>query len=170
MRLVTQKHSLLFLACMLIFAPLHRGIGGELPTGAIVRSEAAADSAIRSSIDRMNQALATKDFQTVMNVFDDADDIIVIGSDTGEVFIGRERVKVFMKMIVSMPFVFSFDMNQVVISHNEQTAWVFVDGNMVHTRSSGKVTKVPYRIMAVTVRRGNDWKWKVFSGSIPRGE
>lgn len=170
MRPVTQNHSLLFLVCMLIFVPLHRGLGGELPAGPDVRSEAVADSAIRRSIDRINQALATQDLQTVMSIYDDADDIVVIGSDSGEVFIGRERVRMFMKMIVSLPFVFSFDLNQVVINHDERNAWVFVDGNMVHTRSSGKVTKVPYRIMAVMVQRGTDWKWKVFSGSIPRGE
>jgi hypothetical protein len=41
---------------------------------------------------------------------------------------------------------------------------------MVHTRSSGKVSKIPYRITAVMVKRGDEWKWKVFSGSIPRGE
>jgi len=151
---------------------------GSSPTGAMENNRQGADSThqtvsdseIRKSLDRLNEALSTKDLQTVMSVFDNSDDITVIGSDSGEVFIGRERVKLFMKIIVSMPFVFSFDMDQVSINHNQNIAWIFVDGKMVHTRSNGKVSKVPYRIMAVMVKKDSDWKWKVFSGSIPRGE
>jgi ketosteroid isomerase-like protein len=118
----------------------------------------------------VNEVLATKDLRTIMTIYDDSDDIIVVGSDSGEVFVGRERVKTFMKIIASMPFVFSFEMNQVLINSSQNTAWVFVDGFMVHTRTNGKVSKVPYRITAVMVKRDNEWKWKVFSGSIPRGE
>jgi ketosteroid isomerase-like protein len=128
------------------------------------------DAAIRQSLDQLNLVLATKNLEKIMTVYDASDDISVIGSDSAEVFIGRERVKQFMEMIISMPFVFSFEFDHPVISCEGNIAWVFTDGNMVHTRSNGKVTKVPYRVTAVMVKRGNDWKWKMFSGSIPRGE
>ncbi len=128
------------------------------------------DAAIRRGLDRMNEVLATKDLDSIMTAYDASDDIAVIGSDSGEVFIGRERVRRFMGMIVAMPFLFSFGIDDPVISCEGSIAWVFVDGNMVHTRPDGKVTKVPYRITAVMVKRGIDWKWKMFSGSIPRGE
>lgn len=128
------------------------------------------DREIREGLFRMNELLATKDLMKVMTLYDDSDDIAVIGSDSGEVFIGRERVRVFMKMIVSMPFVFSFDMDHPVINHDGNIAWVFVDANMVHTRSSGKVTRFPYRVTAIMIKRNDGWKWKMFSGSIPRSE
>ncbi|HEX9252781.1 MAG TPA: nuclear transport factor 2 family protein [Ignavibacteriaceae bacterium] len=127
-------------------------------------------SEIRASLNKLNEVLATKDLKTVMSIYDDSDDITVIGSDSGEVFIGRSQVQKFMKIIISMPFVFSFVMEPVTISFDQNIAWVFVDGKMVHTRDNGKISKFPYRIMAVMVKRGNEWKWKVFSGSIPRGE
>ncbi len=128
------------------------------------------DSAIRLCLERMNEVLLTKDVPTVMGIFDRGDDIILIGSDSGEICIGRQQVENFFKMIVSMPFVFSFDWDHVVINHRESTAWVFVDGKMVHTSPSGKISKVPYRIAAVMVKVDAEWKWKMFSGSIPRGE
>jgi ketosteroid isomerase-like protein len=128
------------------------------------------DADIRNGFEKMNEMLATKDLQKVMNIFDDAEDIMVIGSDSGEVYIGKNRVQSFLKIIVSMPFVFSFEMDSLSINHSKNIAWFFGDGKMVHTRPNGKVSKVPYRITAVMVQKGNDWKWKVFSGSIPRGE
>jgi ketosteroid isomerase-like protein len=134
------------------------------------KGQAGTVSEIRAGLNRLNAALATKDLATVMSVYDNADDIAVVGSDSGEVFIGKERVVVFMKMILSMPFVFSFEMDDALINHDQNTAWAFVDSHMVHTRANGRVTSIPYRIMAVLVKRGSEWKWKVFSGSIPRGE
>jgi ketosteroid isomerase-like protein len=138
--------------------------------GTDVRQDQSSDQEIREGFYQINEVLATKDLETVMSMYDDSEDIVVIGSDSGEVFIGRDRVKVFMKMIVSMPFVFSFEMDTPTIHHHQNIAWVFSDGKMVHTRSSGKVSKVPYRITAVLVKKGNKWKWKMFSGSIPRSE
>lgn len=125
---------------------------------------------IIKSLNRMNEMLATKDLQKVMSVYDDSDDIMVIGSDSGEVYIGRERVQKFMKMIVNAPFIFSFEMEPSTITIDNDRAWVFIDGKMIHSTPKGKVGKVPYRILAIMVKSHDEWKWKVFSGSIPRGE
>jgi ketosteroid isomerase-like protein len=162
MRSILRGYTLLmsvwFLGCIVVpFA-----MAGEI--------QHEADAAIREALIRMNEMLATKDLDKVMSIYDDADDIMVIGSDSGEVFIGRERVRVFMKFIVSMPFIFSFELEPTTIRHQKDMAWVFCDGKMVHTRTNGKISRFPYRIMAVMVERGGIWKWKVFSGSIPRGE
>jgi len=118
----------------------------------------------------MNEMLATKDLQKVMSVYDDSDDLMVVGSDSGEVFVGRERVQAFMKMIVSMPFVFSFELEPAVIRHDGNIAWVVTDDIMVLTSPNGKITKLPYRITAVMVKKDTGWKWKMFTGSVPRGE
>ena len=136
----------------------------------IGRQKSDPDSAIRKSLYRLNEMCATKDVQKMMSLFDDSEDIIVVGSDSGEVFIGKKQVQSFMSFLCKMPFVFSFDLNMVSINHNKNTAWVFVDGKMVHTKGNIITARIPYRITAVMVKRGSDWKWKIFSGSIPRGE
>jgi uncharacterized protein (TIGR02246 family) len=139
-----------------------------LPSDTTRRSS--QESEIRKGLERMNEALATKDLKKVMDVYDSSDDIMVVGSDSGEVFVGREQVQTFMNMIVSMPFVFSFELEPAVIRHDGNIAWVFTDGKMVHSRPNGKTTKLPYRITAVMIKKDAEWKWKMFSGSIPRGE
>jgi len=128
------------------------------------------DSSIIKSLDDMNKMLATKDLQKIMSVFEDGEDIMLVGSDSGEVYIGREQIEEFFKMIVSLPFVFSFEMNILSVNQINNTGWFFGEGKMIHTRPDGKVTFVPYRITAILVKKGNEWKWKVFSGAIPRGE
>jgi hypothetical protein len=167
--LVTNIFQLIFV-CILLCTFVNTAESKVIPQKKLSKHLVDTDSAIRKSLNRMNEMLATKNLDSVMTIYEDADDIMVIGSDSGEVFIGKKRVQEFMKVIVSMPFVFSFDLDQVSINHNKNIAWVFVDGKMVHTRNNVKVSKVPYRIMAVMVKKCNDWKWKVFSGSIPRGE
>jgi len=164
-----HKIKLTFL-CIFTFILVQNGNSATIPVQINNKDSVDINSEIRKGLDRLNEVLATKDLKTVMSIYDDSNDIIVIGSDSGEVFIGKERVQEFMKVIVSMPFIFSFDMDNVIINHDNNNAWVFVDGKMVHTRSDWKVSKIPYRIMAVMVKQGDDWKWKVFSGSIPRGE
>ncbi|MCX6174621.1 MAG: nuclear transport factor 2 family protein [Ignavibacteriales bacterium] len=170
MRTMLSYHLRLLVFFFLSLIIVNNVKSESIPQTTNKKQQADTNSEIRRCLNRMNEVLATKDLQTVMTVYDNSDDIMVVGSDSGEVFIGRERVQEFMKVIVSMPFVFSFDMDQVIINHSENIAWVFVESKMVHTGSNGKVSKVPYRITAVMIKRGNEWKWKVFSGSIPRGE
>ena len=160
----------LILAGFLVSAFIPGAIGLTNRPDAAARLQSASDPDIRKCLSRMNEVLATRKLETIMSVFDDTDDIIVVGSDTGEIFIGRERVKYFMQALIDMPFVFSFEMDLVSINAGQNTAWAFVDGKMVHTKNDGTALKIPYRIMAVMVKKDGGWKWKVFSGSIPRGE
>jgi ketosteroid isomerase-like protein len=169
LKMKMTPHLIAF-SLMLIVGLSNEGLCGISRNGVDPTRQASIEAEIRVALNKMNEMLATKDVRSIMTIYDNSDDILVVGSDSGEVFVGRDRVQSFMKMIASMPFVFSFEMNQVLINSSQNVAWVFVDGNMVHTRSNGKVSKVPYRITAVMVKRDNEWKWKVFSGSIPRGE
>lgn len=169
MRSATTHRFQFFLVCLLTCTSVGVMEGAVFPQEVGRKNKVDPDSEIRKSLRRFNEVLATKDLHAVMSVYDGSDDVMVVGSDSGEVFIGQKRVQEFMNAIVSMPFVFSFEMDQAVIHHNQNTAWVFVDSKMVHTRSNGEVSRTPYRITAVLVKKGAEWKWKVFSGSIPRG-
>jgi ketosteroid isomerase-like protein len=138
--------------------------------GTLMREDGSEDAAIRRCLERLNEVTAYRNLDSAMSIWDGGEDISLIGSDSGEVYIGRANVIKFFKMINRFSFTFSFDLDQVRIDHEGGIAWVFVDGKMVHHRSDGRLSKVPYRITAVMVKRGAEWRWKVFSGSIPRGE
>lgn len=145
-------------------------VAAFLPAPGAAAAATADDAAIRASLDSLNAVMARRDVPAVMALFDDDDDILLVGSDTGEIFHGRKAVAGFIKALCGLPFVFSFDMPDVTVRRTGRSAWVFVDGAMVHTRDNGKVTRAPYRFSIAMVKRGREWRWQVFHGSVPGAE
>jgi SnoaL-like domain len=129
-----------------------------------------SDAAVSASLDSMNPLLARRDLPGFMALFEDTDDILLVGSDTGEVFRGRARVAGFLKQLYALPFTFSFDMTNVTIQRHADSAWAFVGGAMVHTAADGTATKRPYRFSIAMVKVGQTWRWQLFHGSVPGGE
>jgi uncharacterized protein (TIGR02246 family) len=127
--------------------------------------------AILATVSALNAACAARDLAAFVALFDNNGDILFVGSDKGEVFRGREAAKGFMQGLYGLPFVFSFDLETVVMHQDGDQAWVFVDGNMVRTGDRGdavgKVGRSPYRFSIAMVRRGGSWRWQMFHGSVP---
>lgn len=130
--------------------------------------------AISATLSALNAACAARDLNAFMALFDDNDDILFVGSDKSEVFRGREATRGFMQVLYGLPFVFSFQLDNVVLHQSDDHAWVFVDGKMVRRGDRGdavgKVGQSPYRFSIAMVRRGGAWRWQMFNGSVPRGE
>jgi len=136
--------------------------------------EAKDAAAIRQTLIDMNTLCAARYARGFMALFDDREDILFVGSDKGEIFRGKDGVKQFTEILFAMPFVFSFDLQNVSISQDGNSAWVFVDGNMIHTgdrgESAGKVSKKPYRFSIAMMKKGGLWKWQLFHGAVPGSE
>jgi uncharacterized protein (TIGR02246 family) len=129
-----------------------------------------SDQAVRDTLAAMNAVLAQRDSAGFMALFEDNDDIVLVGSDKGEVFKGRAAVGGFLQMLYGLPFVFSFDMPDVTVHREKHQAWLFADGEMVHTRADGSSTRRPYRITLVMKMQDHAWRWQLFSGSVPGAE
>ena len=123
---------------------------------------------VTAALELWNSSAKSRDISHFMELFDNNEAIIVIGSDSGEVFKGREQIETWMKMLFSHRS-FSWEMNRVEIDHNGTTAWVFMDGNMVVTNDKGKTAKFPYRFTGILVKVKNTWKWRLFDGAVPGG-
>lgn len=128
----------------------------------------AVDPGIESAVRAMNEVCARRDLAGFMALFEDSDDIALVGSDDGEVFRGRSAVAGFVQRLFKLPFSFSFELPSPLVRQRGDTAWVFVDGAMVHAFADGRTRQVPYRITAVLVRLEGGWRWQLFSGSSPR--
>lgn len=124
---------------------------------------------IKKVLDTWNAVAKKRDINAFMNQFDNSDDIILVGSDSAEIYKGREGIKQFISNLFSQ-FSFQWDLQSLTITSNENTAWAFTDGHMTVTDNNGKVLVTPYRFTAIFVKRGNEWKWKLYNGSIPKDE
>jgi ketosteroid isomerase-like protein len=135
-----------------------------------VSSSVADQIEIRNSLASLNRVCGARDLGALMALFDDGDDIVLVGSDTREVFRGRAAIEGFVKLLFGLPFTFSFEFTDTIIRSDGNVAWVFVDGAMLHTREDGTVTRSPYRISLAMAKRDGHWRWQLFHGSVPGGE
>ncbi len=164
-----MSHPLRPLVLVLFFSFFAAGCTTVAPAPT-PEEKAREEQAIRATITRMNEALAKRDQPGFLGLFDDSDSIMVVGSDVGEVVKGRKGVQGFIKWIYSQKFTFAFDLKEVTVHQEGDFAWVYVDGAMRHVRPDGTSSQVPYRFALTMVKRGEQWRWQLFHGSIPRGE
>jgi ketosteroid isomerase-like protein len=130
----------------------------------------AVQAEIRSALQRWNDDAGRGDLTAFMSRFDDAADILLVGSDKGEVFKGRAQIEGWLGKLMAKNR-FSWQMDRVDIGASGDTAWVFVDGAMIVRNAAGKVlVTTPYRFTGVLVKRGDGWAWRLFDGSVPAGE
>lgn len=116
-----------------------------------------------------NETAHKSDLAGFMNLFDDTENIMLVGSDSGEIYKGKAEISKWLGGLFRNNS-FIWEMKRVDIDSYKKTAWVFVDGAMVVTSRKGNQFTVPYRFSGVLVKRKDGWKWRIFNGSIPRGE
>jgi ketosteroid isomerase-like protein len=135
------------------------------PSGEAVRAE------VRRALDQFSEVAGRGDLAAALAQFDDKADILLVGSDKGEVYKGRAAMEGWLGSLFKWS-TFSWQMDRVDISHHGETAWAFVEGKMnVRDKTNGKLRfSAPYRFSAVLVRRGDGWAWRLFHGSAPGKE
>ncbi len=125
---------------------------------------------VRQALQRWSDLAGAGDLAAFMAQFDEGADLLVVGSDKGEVFQGRAAIEGWLgKLLAGNRF--GWQMDRVDIDANGDTAWAFVDGSMTVRSPDGKVRfTAPYRFTAVLVKRGDRWAWRLFHGSVPAKE
>jgi ketosteroid isomerase-like protein len=146
-------------------------IGCVSPRTAPSRPPEVVQAEVRRAIDQFSETAGRADLAGLLALFDANADIMVVGSDKGEVFKGRAAIEGWVAALFKSN-AFSWQMDRVDISHNGDTAWAFVDGRMnVSNKTTGQLRlSSPYRFSAVLVKRGDRWVWRLFHGSAPKGE
>ena len=162
-----RKHRIVIFAliCLLITASTH---SQTIKYDKKQETDAAFKKEITSAVELWNNLAKNRNVNHFMDLFDNTEEIMVVGSDSGEVFKGRDQIEGWMKMLFAHRS-FSWEMNRVDIDHNGNTAWVFMDGSMIVTNDKGKTAKFPYRFTGILVKVKNTWKWRLFNGSVPGG-
>lgn len=135
----------------------------------VMAKEAASSKEIHAALVEWNEAANRADLDGFMALFDDSENVILAGSDRSEVYRGKAEIRAWLGKLFEHNR-FSWDLSHSDIDANGNTAWVFVDGTMTVVDDTGAVKKTPYRFSGVLVKRGHDWKWRLFNGSIPAGE
>jgi len=124
---------------------------------------------ILAALEAWNDAAKNRDLARFMALYDQAPDIMLIGSDKGEIFKGKDAIEGWLKGLFGFAG-FSWQMDRLDIDSHGDTAWVFADGFMIVNNDRGQEGKKPYRFTGILVKKHGTWKWRLFNGSIPAGE
>jgi hypothetical protein len=123
--------------------------------------------AIQATLSRWNNAIRDRNLSKALSVFDSTRQVLLVGSDSIEVFHGYEGVRRMLTSFFSSPDRAYFDLNEPSIQQQGTSAWMFVSGGII-VQEGGRITsRTPYRISVVLVKKGGTWKWTLFHGSIP---
>lgn len=142
-----------------------QGAAGGVEGGGSARTE------IEAGFRAWNAATGRGDLVAVMEQFDAGEGIMLIGSDRGEVFKGRQQIEAWLGKLFEKNR-FTWDIKRMDIDpYQADSAWIFIDGSMKVSDIHGKLKgETPYRITGALTRRGHLWKWRIWSGAIPAGE
>lgn len=131
-------------------------------------SFAGAEIDIRRSLDDWAAAFKQKDHQSAINLFDSSStDIMLIGSDSSEVFRGYEQISAFLKTLFAQPFSLSWQYRDISITVHQRSAWASVDATLIVT-DNAIVSNIHYRFMIVLSEKNEVWKWRAYFGSEPK--
>ncbi len=127
------------------------------------------DTEVRSQVcqalERFNDLVSTRNPQ-VLAEFAPGDELLLVGSEAGEVATGRQELEAFFARVFARDVAFSWEWDRIDVSHAGDLAWVFADGRTVLSTAQEQ-RRTPYRITGVLERHGGRWLWRQYHGSEP---
>ena len=121
---------------------------------------------IESALARLNALVGAKD-NSVIEAFDDDAEVLLVGSELGEIAKGRHAIETFFTALFAAPVTIGWEWNRIDIGTEGATLWFFAEGRAV-LDSAGEIKRLPYRLSGVLVRRNGALYWRQFHGSEPR--
>ena len=122
------------------------------------------DETARHALEVINRLMRDKN-PAIADLF--VADALFIGSAAGEIGRGRETIAAIFAGIHAKNYTIWWDFPQLDSGGDDQRVWFFGEGHVVVLREAG-THRLPYRLAAVLVADGADWRWELFHGSEPK--
>lgn len=123
------------------------------------------DEIAQRALETINRLMRDKD-PAIADLF--VPDALFVGSAVGEITRGRDAIAALFAGIHARDYMIWWDLPQLDSGGDARRVWFFCEGHVVVERASGS-NRLPYRLAAVLVSEGGDWRWELFNGSEPRG-
>jgi ketosteroid isomerase-like protein len=122
-------------------------------------------SQVHQVLERFNELVSTRNLQ-VLAEFTPGEDVILVGSESGEVARGKQALKAFFTRVFAREVTFSWEWEHIDVSHAGDLAWFFAEGRVVLSTPQEQ-RRSAYRISGVLERHGARWLWRQYHGSEP---
>ena len=111
-------------------------------------------------------ALATAQDPALRSEFAGDADVLVLGSEAGELAEGQEGLDAFVRGLSRSATRYSWRWRRQAVSCAGDIAWLYADGEVTAHEVSGEERR-PYRLTGVLERIEGSWLWRQFHGSEP---
>jgi hypothetical protein len=125
----------------------------------------ADEAAILSRLDRLNALLFARDPAIVDELWSDRG-FALHGSELGESARTRDELAALFGGLFARPFRLSWAWESRTVTRERDIAWVSAEGHIELTHAD-RVERQPYRMIGIFQKLGEDWRWRLFSGSEP---
>jgi len=116
------------------------------------------EQAVLTTLEDYAAAYCTKDIARQMAIFDDGDDISMIGTGADELCAGRSEVEAVFTRNFSEATATRFAWQWRHVTLRESCA-VVAASLTIHLEVDGKPIEVPVRWTVSLIKRANGWKW-----------
>ena len=127
--------------------------------------KAEAKRQVNQALQRLGMLVSRKD-PAVLGEFAADADVLLVGSESGEVVEGPAGLRDFFQKVYRAPANVGWEWRKVRIASEGNVAWLFAEGQVVIVTNANPQRR-PYRLTGVLQRNGKRWLWKLFHGSEP---
>jgi len=120
---------------------------------------------IREVLERFNNLVTTRNMQ-ILEEFFPSEQVLLVGSDSGEIAKGSRELEAFFTRIFSRETTFSWEWERLDVAQAGEAAWFFAEGCVI-LNSDNERRKNPYRVSGVLRQQENRWLWEQYHGSEP---
>ncbi|HYC36420.1 MAG TPA: nuclear transport factor 2 family protein [Usitatibacter sp.] len=120
---------------------------------------------VNQALQRLGMLVSRKDPSVLAEFAPDAD-VLLVGSERGEVVEGPGGLRDFFQRVFRAPANVGWEWKKVRISCSDDVAWLFAEGEVVVV-ADARPQRRPYRLTGVLQRHGKRWLWRHFHGSEP---
>jgi len=121
--------------------------------------------AIQSTLEDYAKAYCAKDIDSLMSVFDDSDNISLVGTGSDEFCVGRAEIKNLFLRNFGEATAYKFEWSRIDtrISDNHAVVSARI---IIHLECDGNQLSVPIRWTVVLINKNNRWLWIHRNASI----
>ena len=126
--------------------------------------QTAAD--IHSVLDNFREGYGTKNIETLLELFDPAPEVLVIGTGVDEKRTGLEEIRIQFEQDFSQSEFLTVEFKNVAISQIESVGWIAGDAH-VHFTAQERALHVFLRFTGVLTNRSGKWLFVQIHFSLP---
>lgn len=123
------------------------------------------DSQVREVLKRFNELVSTGDLR-VLDEFAPGEAVSLVGSEAGELALGRSALQEFFRRVFARPESFAWEWHRLEAWRLGDIAWFYADGRVLLTTPEGQRSG-PYCVTGILQRQGDGWLWRHYHGAEP---